>query len=73
MMKKDKKTGEQWQEEVTLTKDEGNRPSTTMDGLAGLPTVPEKEFITAGNVLGMAVAIHPLIKLFQDPGRLADR
>ncbi|MEM7535362.1 MAG: acetyl-CoA C-acyltransferase [Chloroflexota bacterium] len=49
MMKKDKKTGEQWQEEVTLSKDEGNRPTTTMDGLAGLPTVPEKEFITAGN------------------------
>ncbi|MBM3568026.1 MAG: acetyl-CoA C-acyltransferase [Alphaproteobacteria bacterium] len=38
------------QEEVTLTKDEGNRPDTTKEGLAGLkPVVGPDGFITAGN------------------------
>ncbi|MEM1122476.1 MAG: acetyl-CoA C-acyltransferase [Bacteroidota bacterium] len=36
-------------EEVTLTKDEGNRPSTTAEALAGLRTVVEGGVITAGN------------------------
>ena len=46
----DKKTGNTWEEEVTLEKDEGNRPSTTMEGLAGLePVRGENHFITAGN------------------------
>lgn len=36
-------------EEVTLTQDEGNRPTTTMDGLAGLRLVIEGGTITAGN------------------------
>ena len=46
----DKKTGESWEEEVTLEKDEGNRPSTTMEGLAGLePVRGEGHCITAGN------------------------
>ncbi len=41
-------TGETSLEEVTLTADEGNRPGTTMDGLAGLPPVSGGT-ITAGN------------------------
>lgn len=49
MLKKDKETGKEWEEEVTLTKDEGNRPTTTYEGLAALVPVKEKEFITAGN------------------------
>ncbi|MBV7335231.1 acetyl-CoA C-acyltransferase [Chloroflexi bacterium TSY] len=49
MMKKDKATGDEWEEEVTLTKDEGNRPITSYEGLAALAPVKEKEFITAGN------------------------
>ncbi len=36
-------------EEVTLTKDEGNRPGTTMEGLANLRLVIEGGTITAGN------------------------
>ncbi|MEM8899542.1 MAG: acetyl-CoA C-acyltransferase [Bacteroidota bacterium] len=36
-------------EEVTLTKDEGNRPSTTMEGLSNLRLVNEGGTITAGN------------------------
>ncbi len=45
----DRDTGERSYEEVTLTADEGNRPSTTLEGLAGLRTVNEGGTITAGN------------------------
>jgi|TARA_R110002167_G_scaffold46192_13_gene138147 acetyl-CoA C-acetyltransferase len=44
-----KETGEASEESVTLTKDEGNRPSTNLEGLAGLKTVREGGFITGGN------------------------
>jgi acetyl-CoA C-acetyltransferase len=44
------KDGRTWTEEVTLTQDEGNRPDTTMDGLAKLkPVRGEGKVITAGN------------------------
>lgn len=36
-------------EEVTLNQDEGNRPDTSLEGLAGLKTVFEGGNITAGN------------------------
>jgi acetyl-CoA C-acetyltransferase len=50
MLVKDKATGEISEQAVTLGKDEGNRPSTTLDGLAGLaPVRGEDQFITAGN------------------------
>jgi acetyl-CoA C-acetyltransferase len=46
----DKDTGESRQEEVTLTRDEGNRPDTTLAGLARLePVRGEGHFVTAGN------------------------
>ncbi len=44
-----KDTKEETFEEVTLKKDEGNRPDTNMQGLAGLKPVREGGFITAGN------------------------
>ena len=45
-----KETGETSEQEVTLAKDEGNRPSTTLEGLAGLKPVRGEGFnITAGN------------------------
>ena len=44
-----KETGEITFEEVTLAKDEGNRPGTTLEGLAGLRLVNEGGTITAGN------------------------
>ncbi|MCH8504437.1 MAG: acetyl-CoA C-acyltransferase [Ectothiorhodospiraceae bacterium] len=49
-MVKNKETGEISKEEVTLTKDECNRPNTTLEGLQGLEAVrgPD-QFITAGN------------------------
>jgi acetyl-CoA C-acetyltransferase len=46
----DKATGETRTEEVTLERDEGNRPETSAEGLAGLaPVMGEDRFITAGN------------------------
>ena len=51
-----KETGEVSDKEVTLTKDEGNRPSTTLENLQGLAPVfkdgqviKQGRFITAGN------------------------
>jgi len=46
---RDPATGETLFEEVTLAKDEGNRPGTTAEGLAGLSTVFDGGTITAGN------------------------
>lgn len=51
----DKQTGNTHTEDVTLTADEGNRPSTTLDSLVGLnPVLPDgqvtaRSSITAGN------------------------
>ncbi len=44
-----KETKEITFEDVVLEKDEGNRPETTLEGLAGLRTVRENGIITAGN------------------------
>ena len=44
-----KETGKISFTDVVLEKDEGNRPSTTIEGLAGLKPVRENGFITAGN------------------------
>src|SRR6266853_451903 len=56
MLVENRETGEISQVPVTLDKDEGNRPSTTLAGLAALKpvfrdgqTVKEGRFITAGN------------------------
>lgn len=44
-----KETGEITYTDVVLTKDEGNRPSTTLEALSGLRLVNEGGSITAGN------------------------
>ncbi|WP_310476245.1 acetyl-CoA C-acyltransferase [Sandarakinorhabdus sp.] len=44
-----KETKEVTHHEITLTKDEGNRPETTLEGLKGLKPVIEGGVITAGN------------------------
>jgi acetyl-CoA C-acetyltransferase len=47
---KDNETGEVSQKEITLTKDEGNRADTTLEGLAALqPVLGPGTHITAGN------------------------
>lgn len=49
MNAKDKVSGEVTQHSVTLIKDEGNRPSTTLDSLATLNPVLDGGTVTAGN------------------------
>lgn len=56
MLVKDKATGEVSSQPVELTRDEGNRPETTLQGLnslkpvfAGGQTIAEGAFVTAGN------------------------
>ena len=44
-----KETGAATEEQVTLSHDEGNRPSTTLESLTGLKSVREGGSITAGN------------------------
>ncbi|WP_299951855.1 acetyl-CoA C-acyltransferase [uncultured Ruegeria sp.] len=46
---KNRETGEETPEEVTLSKDEGNRPGTTAETLGQLNPVVEGGLITAGN------------------------
>ncbi|MCP4332575.1 MAG: acetyl-CoA C-acyltransferase [Gammaproteobacteria bacterium] len=46
---KDKESGEISYREETLSKDEGNRPQTTLEGLAGLNPVVDGGSISAGN------------------------
>lgn len=46
---KNRETGEETLEEVTLSKDEGNRPGTTAETLGALNPVVEDGVITAGN------------------------
>ena len=46
---KNRETGEETQEEVTLSKDEGNRPGSTAETLGQLNPVVEGGVITAGN------------------------
>lgn len=48
-MIRDKETGEISYQEVTLEKDEGNRPETTLASLASLKPVIESGTVTAGN------------------------
>ncbi|HTU10973.1 MAG TPA: acetyl-CoA C-acyltransferase [Allosphingosinicella sp.] len=50
MVVKDKATGEISKHQVTIAKDEGNRPETTLEGLAALqPVMGPDANITAGN------------------------
>jgi acetyl-CoA C-acetyltransferase len=49
MLVKDKETGEVSGKTVTLAKDEGNRPDTSLEGLQGLNPVFENGSISAGN------------------------
>ncbi len=46
---KDRETGEESRQEVTLTLDEGNRPDSTAEGLAELAPVFDGGTVTAGN------------------------
>ena len=68
----DKATGETSEQEVTLTKDEGNRPSTVLADLQKLNAVRDGGSITAGNASqlsdGAAAAILMDSKLAEQKG-----
>jgi len=49
MLVKDKESGEISNQDVTLAKDEGNRPQTTLESLSGLNAVIDDGTVTAGN------------------------
>ena len=50
MLKVDKESGEESRVDVTVDRDECNRPTTTLEGLAGLPPAFEEDgTVTAGN------------------------
>lgn len=49
MLVADRQTGAVSQRELVISRDEGNRPETTAEGLAALKTVVEGGSITAGN------------------------
>ncbi len=73
MAVKDKDTGEVNHHEFTLTKDEGNRPSTTLEGLQSLqPVMGPGMNITAGNASqlsdGSSAAVLMEAKLAEQKG-----
>ncbi|MEJ0069115.1 MAG: acetyl-CoA C-acyltransferase [Pseudomonadota bacterium] len=65
------KEGKSWTEDVTLAKDEGPRPESTKDGLAGLKPVqgPDK-FITAGNASQLSDGASAVVVM---DGKLAEQ
>lgn len=68
---KDRETGEVTRKEVTFGMDDCNRPSTTLEGLAGLaPVQGEGNFITAGNASQLSDGAAALVLMEAD---LAER
>src|SRR3546814_287138 len=68
-----KETGEVAEQEVTIAKDEGNRPSTTLEGLQSLnPVLGPEMTVTAGNASqlsdGSSAAILMEAKLAEKRG-----
>ncbi len=72
MRVKDKATGVVSEVPVTLDRDEGNRPGTTLEGLGELPAVVEGGSVTAGNASqlsdGAAAVILMEAKLAEQRG-----
>jgi acetyl-CoA C-acetyltransferase len=63
----DKQTGETHYEIVTLTKDEGNRPETTLEGLSALkPVARENGCVTAGNASQLSDGAAAVIVMDRD-------
>ncbi|NIZ62303.1 acetyl-CoA C-acyltransferase [Sedimentitalea sp. CY04] len=71
MLIKDRETGEVTEAEVTLAKDEGNRPNTTMDSLSALNPVLKGGSVTAGNASQLSDAASACVVM--DAGLAARR
>ena len=65
-----KETGEVSKQEVTLDKDEGNRPGTTLENLAGLKPVRNDGTITAGNASQLSDGAAAVVMM---EGKLAEK
>jgi len=65
-----KDTKEQSLEQVTLTKDEGNRADTTLEGLSSLKPVIEGGVITAGNASQLSDGASAMVLM---DGKLAEQ
>ena len=65
-----KETGEISEQEVTLDKDEGNRPGTTLENLAGLNPVRNDGTITAGNASQLSDGAAAVVMM---EGKLAEK
>ena len=64
MAKKDKETGEVSEVETTISQDECNRPSTTLEGLQKLdPVRGPDQFITAGNASQLSDGAAALVMM----------
>ena len=71
MLVKDRDTGEISSRDVALDRDEGNRPGTNMEGLAGLEPVRGPEhFVTAGNASQLSDGASACVVM---DARLAER
>ena len=66
----DKNTKAESFEPVTLMSDEGNRPDTTLEGLAALKPVREGKWITAGNASQLSDGASACVVM---DGKLAER
>ncbi|MCA0893444.1 acetyl-CoA C-acyltransferase [Microbulbifer agarilyticus] len=65
-----KETGDISEQEVTLAKDEGNRPGTTLEGLNSLNAVRENGVITAGNASQLSDGAAAVVMM---DGKLAEQ
>ena len=66
MAVRDKATGEVSHKEVTLARDEGNRPETTLDSLQSLAPVIEGGCVTAGNASQLSDGASALVMMAAD-------
>ena len=74
MLVKDKESGDTSEQRVTLAEDEGPRPDTTLEGLAGLEPVNPGGTVTAGNASQLsdgAAAVLMIIVLAKMAGETA--
>lgn len=60
---KNKETGEVTLHDITLSQDEGNRPSTTLESLQGLNPVLEGGVVTAGNASQLSDGASALVMM----------
>lgn len=65
-----RETGDISEQEVTLAKDEGNRPGTTLEGLNSLNAVRENGVITAGNASQLSDGAAAMVMM---DGKLAEQ